>query len=101
MEVLIYVLPFIGGLLLYLLTTAFVKVPGKALAAKFASLGDMSGKTYAEIKSVVGAENAVSRKALDDGTVVTVRQWIATGYHIVLLFDADDIFIGISSETSV
>ena len=71
------------------------------LAGKFASLGNMSGKTYAQIKSVVGPENAVSRTTTKDGKVVTIRQWMATGYHIVLMFDEQDNFIGISSETAV
>lgn len=99
--VLISVLTTLGGILLYFIMGAVVKAPGTVLATKFASLGDMSGKTYAEIKRVVGTENSVSRKVLDDGQVVTIRQWMATGYHIVLLFDGDDNFIGISNEISV
>ena len=98
---LISIVTTIGGILLYLLTSVAVKAPGKVLASKFASLGDMTGKTYAEIKNVVGVESSVSRKAMDDGSIVTIRQWMATGYHIVLLFDQNDNFIGISSETSV
>ena len=98
---LISILTTLGGILLYFLTTAFVKAPGKVLASKFASLGNMTGKTYEDIKKVVGVESSISRKAMDDGSVVTIRQWMATGYHIVLLFDQNDNFIGISSETSV
>ena len=101
MEALAVILPIFGGLLMYLFISMAVRTPGKNLARKFASLGDMSGKSYAQIKSVVGVENAVSRKAMDDGSIVTIRQWMATGYHIVLLFDSNDMFIGISSETSV
>ena len=101
MEILYFILPLIGGLLLYALTTVTVRAPGKVLAAKFASLGNMTGKTYAEIRQVVGVESSVSRKVMDDGSVVTIRQWMATGYHIVLLFDQEDKFICISSETSV
>ena len=97
----ISILTTVGGLVLYLIMGAAVRTPGKVLASKFASLGDMSGKTYTEIKNVVGVENAVSRTTTDDGEVVTVRQWMATGYHIVLLFDNEDNFICISSETSV
>ena len=98
---LISILTTVGGILLYLIMGAAVKAPGSLLATKFASLGDMSGKTYAEIKSVVGTENSVSYTTDVDGKVITIRQWISTGYHIVLLFDCNDNFIGISSETAV
>jgi hypothetical protein len=98
---LISVLTTVGGIIMYLLIGAAVKTPGKLLASKFASLGNMSGKSYSEIKSVVGAESSIARKTTEEGEVVTIRQWMATGYHIVLLFDSNDMFIGISSETSV
>lgn len=98
---LISILTTVGGIVLYLIMGAAVKAPGKVLASKFASLGNMSGKTYNEIKNVVEVENSVSRTTTDDGQVVTIRQWMATGYHIVLLFDSEDNFIGISNETSV
>jgi len=97
----IAVLPIIGGIILSVIMGAAVKTPGKLLAGKFASLGDMSGKTYAEIKSVVGVENSISTTVNDAGETIKIRQWMATGYHIVLLFDADDNFICISNETAV
>lgn len=97
----IYILPLIGGLVLYLIMKVLVRAPGAALNSKFTSLGILQGKTYQEIAAKCGAPNAVSSKALDDGSVVTIRQWMATGYHIVLLFDEKDICLGISSETSV
>jgi len=50
---------------------------------------------------VVGIENAVSTTVHDAGEVVKIRQWITTGYHISLLFDSNDNFICISSETWV
>ncbi len=99
--VLISILTIVSGIILYLIMRSEVKVPGNVLASKFASLGDMSGQTYAEIKSVVGPENSVSRTTNDDGEVITVRQWMATGYHIVLLFDSDDNCIAVSGETAV
>lgn len=98
---LISILTTIGGLILYAIMGAAVKAPGNVLASKFGSLGDMSGKTYNEIKNVVGVENAISTSVNDDGEVIKIRQWISTGYHITLLFDANDNFICISSETKV
>lgn len=61
----------------------------------------MSGKTYDEIQKVVGAENSISSTVNDSGEVIKIRQWMSTGYHITLLFDANDNFIGISNETKV
>lgn len=97
----ISILTTVGGILMYLVISALVRTPGAFLQKKFQSLGDMSGKTYNEIRRVVGPESSVSRTTAGDGSLVTIRQWISTGYHIVLMFDANDIFIGISSETSV
>ena len=41
---LISILTTVGGIILYLIMGAAVKAPGKVLASKFASLGNMSGK---------------------------------------------------------
>ena len=98
---LISVLTTIGGLILYAIIGAAVKAPGNLLATKFQSLGNMSGKTYEEIKKVVGVENSISSTVNDAGEVIKIRQWISTGYHITLLFDSEDNFICISSETKV
>ena len=76
---------------------AVIRIPGNALNEKFVSLGELKGKTYAEIEAVVGAPSSVS--GMDEGK--TLRQWMATGYHIALLFDKDDACLGITSQTSV
>lgn len=91
----------VAGIILYLIIGAVVKAPGNVLATKFASLGDMTGKTYTQIRSVVGPESSISSKVNEDGKVVKIRQWMSTGYHIVLLFDENDKFICVSSETKV
>lgn len=31
----------------------------------------------------------------------SIVQWMATGYHVVLLFDENNICLGVSSETKV
>ena len=96
-----FILPLVGGLILYLIIHALVRAPGTALQTKFVSLGTLKGKTYDEIVAKCGVPNATSSKALEDGSVVGTKQWIATGYHIVLLFDENDICLGVSSETKV
>lgn len=93
----IFGLTTFGGIILYLLQSAAVKAPGQALNKKFVSLGTLSGKTLKEITAVVGSPNAIS--SIGDGK--TLRQWQATGYHIALIFDSNDICEGISSEISV
>ena len=93
----LYVLPLIGGLILYAIIKVVVRIPAASLNAKFVKLGVLKGKTLAEITAVVGQPNAVSVNA--EG--ITVRQWITPGYHIVLLFDENDICLGVNSETKV
>lgn len=93
----LYVLPIVGGLILYFIIKAVVRAPGASLQAKFIKLGTLKGKTLQEITSVCGQPNSVSSTA--EG--IRVRQWISTGYHIVLLFDENDICLGVSSETKV
>jgi hypothetical protein len=69
-------------------------LPGRQLAVKFQSLGDMTGKTLSQIVSIVGPPNARSFMAHSQ----VLYQWHATGYHIALLFDANEKMIRISSE---
>ena len=93
----IVILPIIGGWILYAIMHAGVRAPGAALNKKFVSLGTLAGKTYDEISAVCGPSSSVS--AGPNGK--TIRQWMATGYHIVLIFDENGVCEGISSETHV
>jgi hypothetical protein len=69
-------------------------LPGRNLAIKFQSLGDMTGKTLNEIVAVVGPPNARAVMAHNQ----ILYQWHATGYHIAILFGADQTVVSISSE---
>lgn len=69
-------------------------MPGRQLAIKFKSLGDMTGKTLNEIVSVVGQPTARSLMANN----AVLYQWQATGYHIAILFDANERMLKITSE---
>lgn len=98
----IWVVPVIGGLIWYMITQAVVKAPGSLLQSKFSVLtkdtgGVIKGKTYSEIVSACGAPSAVSPTG-DGGKLC---QWMATGYHIALLFDESDVCLGISHEAKV
>lgn len=98
----IWVIPTVGGLLWWLLSSAIVKAPGNVLQNNFAKLtedtnGVIAGKTLSEVKSVCGSPSAVS----SIGGGQKLYQWQATGYHIALIFDENDICVGISSEVKV
>jgi len=64
----------------------------------FASLGNVQGKTLAEIVSVVGEPNSAS--VADEGG--TLYQWIKTssagGYHYAMLFDAEGRCVGYTHQ---
>ena len=99
---LIYIGTSIAGLIIYLIIHALVRAPGALLQAKFANLtasanGVIAGKTYDEIVAACGAPSSIS-PAGDGGKLC---QWMATGYHIALLFDAENVCIGISHEAKV
>ena len=100
------ILMFLGttvlGLLGYAIMSAFVRAPGSVLQNKFGNLtkntnGVIAGKTYDEIVSTCGVPSSVSPTG-DGGKLC---QWMATGYHIALLFDANNVCIGISHEAKV
>ena len=100
MEFLILLIPLIGGLFsLMNLTEQQEKV--KTLQRNFQKLGgedgSIKGKTYDEIVNLCGKPNAMSPV----GNGRTLYQWMAQGYHISLLFDANDICLGVTQVTSV
>ncbi|MBQ9934658.1 MAG: hypothetical protein IJO70_02325 [Lachnospiraceae bacterium] len=96
-----FIEPLIGGLIMYAIISALVKAPGASLQTKFVQLGTLKGKTYSEIVTAVGNPSSTSATVDADGKPVKIKQWMATGYHIVLLFDENDICLGVSSETKV
>jgi hypothetical protein len=71
-----------------------VTAPGRALAARFQLLGNMTGKTADEIIVVVGQPTSRSSIAHDQ----MLLQWQATGYHIALLFNAEGRLVKITHE---
>ena len=97
MTILYFLIPLGAGAILYSIIATFVKAPGRALQKKFINLGILKGKTLSEITTACGNPNSISSR--NDG--VKIYQWFATGYHIVLLFDENNICLGVSSETKV
>jgi hypothetical protein len=95
--ILMFVVTIVGGLVMYWITSAAVRAPGRALQSKFVSLGVLKGKRKEGIIAVVGQPNSVS--ATSGGG--QLLQWISTGYHIALIFDANGICQGVTHETAV
>lgn len=85
-------LVLLGASVLGGVITTVTLMPGQSLAGKFRELGNMTGKTQAEIIASVGPPNSVS--TLAGGQLL---QWQATGYHIAIMFK-DGIFAGITHE---
>lgn len=79
--------------MLYAIMNALVRSPGASLQHKFQKLGTLRGRTIHSIIAEVGPPN--SRSVVGDGRVVC--QWMATGYHIALIF-TDDVCDGVTHE---
>jgi len=90
-----FLLPIVLGIAAFFIISALVKLPGRQLQQNFVALGILSGKTKAEIIASVGQPKGVS--ALPDGR--QTLQWMATGYHICLVF-RDDVCEGVTHEAS-
>lgn len=95
-------LSLLGGLAQYGITKAVVKAPGAILQSNFQKVtadtdGVITGKTLQEITAVCGNPNSISAMSGGD----KLCQWMATGYHIALMFDENDVCKGISSEVKV
>jgi hypothetical protein len=97
---LLFILPTVGGILLYSLTKMSVLSKGRNLQASFRGLGQIAGKTRVDIVQAVGPPNSISSLAGDK----TILQWISPGDHIALRFKGqaeDSICEGVTHETAV
>jgi hypothetical protein len=76
----------------------YLMISSKGIFQKFGELGDMSGKTYSEIVSIVGKPSSISWYS-----EVIVAQWqegdIFTGLDtITLRFTREQVFLGVISQ---
>ena len=69
---------------------------GNGLAQKFAGLGTLTGKTKAEVITVVGEPTAISSVGPD----TTLLQWQKANYHVALKFKGE-ICEGVTHESLV
>ena len=95
-----YAIGAIAGIVIAILLVGLVsytlRVQGKELNNKFVAMGELKGKTYNEIKNEVGVENSKTYNSTG-----CVRQWVKPGYSINLIFDKNDICLGVNNETSL
>lgn len=85
---------FVGSVVLFGLISVGVMSSGRSLQKKFVEMGTLSGRTRGEIEAIVGSPNSIS--ATGDGGVLL--QWMATGYHIALIFNKEGVCGGVSHE---
>lgn len=91
-KIILALVPIVEGISFFGIIQMLVKQPGSTLNRNFASLGILEGKTLEEITTACGSPNAVS--TLPDEKVL--YQWQALGYHISLLFDENNICMGVT-----
>ena len=93
----VWLLPIIGFVLWVLIAQVAVRISGNTLQKQFIKLGTLKGKTLAEIQKACGDPNSISYGEAG----VKICQWMRSGYNIVLLFDENNICLGVNSETRV
>lgn len=72
---------------------------GNLLQQDFVAMGVLTGKTLDEIKSKVGAPNAITACTVaDTGKPGTLCTWASTPYSITLLFDENNVCLGVNQE---
>ena len=75
---------------------------GNILKEDFIAMGELRGKTFSEIKQKVGAPKAiVSCTAAETGRPGTLATWAHPSYSITLLFDENNVCLGVNKEISV
>ncbi len=89
------------GIAIVCFVYAFFALRRLALAKKFVELGDMTGKSFQEIESVVGAPTSIERTvATNTGEPIKIVTWSRWKFCIVIMFDENDMFDHIVSESA-
>lgn len=89
-------LSIVGGFFLFYLIGQLVSLPGKVLADKFKSLGDMKGMHISKLENEVGGCQSVQNV---DG--YPMRTWVNGGYSITIGFDGNDNVYAVIEETLI
>jgi hypothetical protein len=67
-----------------------------SMQKKFVKLGTVRGLTSQQIATAVG-KGPSAIQHLPDGSI---RSWTAIGYQVTLLFDENEVCLGVSNESS-
>ena len=80
---------------------AFLAFRRQALAKKFVKVGNMNGKSFQEVESVVGAPTSIERTvATNTGEPIKIVTWSRWKFCVVIMFDKNDMFDHIVSESA-
>jgi hypothetical protein len=79
----------IAPLAIYLFYWGIRRTIGTEKQKEFIKMNPLKGKTFEFIKEKVGPPNMI---------LANTRTWSAGHYHITLIFDQDDICLGVQSE---
>lgn len=90
----VWLLGLAGGVLIVMVSIWLAKRPGVLLRQRFVRLGQLQGRSKAEIVAHVGPPNSISVRP-QGGSLL---QWIVPGYHIALDFGANDVCLGVTHE---
>lgn len=72
---------------------------GNLLQQDFIAMGNLAGKTLDEIKAKVGEPNAINACTVaDTGKPGSLCTWTSAPYSITLLFDENNICLGVNKE---
>ena len=91
---LIYLGWIVAAFLAGILFTLWLRARKPSLQQRVAEASVFRGKTYREVMSEIGAAQAIIQQA--DGR--TLRTWQEDVYSISLLFDAQELCLGVEDE---
>lgn len=76
-----------------------VSAKGNLLQKDFIAMGNLAGKTLDEIKAKVGEPNAIDACTVaNTGKPGSLCTWSSSPYSITLLFDENNICLGVNKE---
>ena len=76
-----------------------VSAKGNLLQKDFIAMGNLAGKTLDEIKTKVGEPNAIDACTVaNTGKPGSLCTWSSSPYSITLLFDENNICLGVNKE---
>lgn len=77
----------------------FATAKGNLLQQDFIAMGNLAGKTLDEIKAKVGNPNTINACTVaNSGKPGSLCTWTSAPYSITLLFDENNMYLGVNKE---